>query len=180
MSSYSLMAPHGRCECGGRAGSQVLPQPGTGSARGACPASLLCDLEHTAPGSPVLCHTQRAHVITLTWPCGGRWPSWGCERKGCLAPKQRKGFSSKVSASPSDPPLPKVGKNAGEAQPQAPSVTDPRAGTDPRADTASLLTLLLQGSSCPPWKISFFEGPWQRATAQNRGRPRGIPSPSPP
>ena len=65
---YLLTAPHGRCK---RARESREP--------GACPASWLCDLEHTAGlSAPVLCLTQRAHVITLS--CHGclLWPSWFC------------------------------------------------------------------------------------------------------
>lgn len=75
--SYSLPAPHGRCQQGGRAGSQALPLPGGGSAGGASPTSLLCGLEHTADlVNQGLCLPQRTHQITLTWLCCGQllWP----------------------------------------------------------------------------------------------------------
>lgn len=73
---------------------------GEGEPRGACPTSLLCDLEHAAdpagPGALLYPEDTRDH-LDLALPGCWLWPSRFCDkRRGCLAPNQGKGLSSKT------------------------------------------------------------------------------------
>lgn len=98
---------------------QVLPQPCAGSAGGACPASLLCDLEHMADlFAQVLCPTPRAHVISLSH-CGYLpGPSWFCDERGALPGfKRGEGLEQTVRCQPTV--LPTTPQRCGRKLPRA-------------------------------------------------------------